>query len=236
MKIAIVDDNATFAKQTEEITKYFFDESQLKAEIEVFSDGAYVMLNIDERKNYDIYLLAVQMPQLEGFKVAERIRLWDKKARIVFISSYEQYAIAGYQYRASGYILKDSCEEQLPKVLADIVSEAAQDGEEYYLIQNEQRYERFPVKNILYLKKEGKNVKFLCRNGAHYQERGTLEEIFEKLQPENFMYINRSEVVNLSHVTGIKKGNIELYHIKLPVSRYMMSEVKQTLLRYWGKC
>ena len=235
MKIAIADDSCVFAQRTEQIVKKYFEARKIPVEIRVLSDGQYLLADIEERKNYDIYLLDIEMPNTNGLQVAERIRRWDKKAQIVFITSHEKYAMRGYQYQVCRYIMKERCAEQLPGVLDYILDSEQEDGEEYYCIVNEQKYERFPVKDILYMKKEGKNTVFCCRGGANYRERSTLEKVYKQLDQNEFMYVNRGEIVSLRHVTGLKDGKIELYDIVLPISRYQIAEVKQKLLRYWGK-
>lgn len=235
MRIAIVDDNIIFAQDAEKVVKKYFEGRQMSAEIHVFSDGLYLLTDIEERKNYDIYLLDIEMPNTDGFKVAERIRNGDKKAHIVFITSYEKYAVEGYRYQACSYILKGKCMEQLPVILDYILGSVIDEKEEYYVISNEQKYERFLIKDILYLEKQGKNTVFNCRQGVCYKERSALEKVYKQLNPAEFMYINRGEIVSLRHVTGLRNGNIELYDIMLPISRYLLGEVKKTLLRYWGK-
>lgn len=235
MRIAIAEDNEIFAQKTEEVVKNYFAQKQIPIFINIFCDGEYLLLDLGESKNYDIYLLDIEMPKADGFKVAERIRRWDKKAYIVFITSYEQYAAEGYNYQACSYVMKEKCAEQLPKVLDHILEMDHDDQEPYYRIMNEQKYERFRIKDILYMKKEGKNTIFYCRNGAHYQERATLENIYKRFDSEEFMYVNRGEIISLRHVTGLRQGNIELYDISLPISRYLLTEVKRTLARYWGK-
>ncbi len=235
MRVAIADDNSVFAKETETVVKKYFAAKKISAEISLFSDGRYLLADIEERKNYDLYLLDIEMPNTDGFKVAERIRRWDNKAQIVFITSYEKYAMQGYRYQACSYIMKEKCAEQLPEVLDYILASERESEDEYYQIVNEQKYERFLVKDILYLKKNGKNTVFFCKKGANYQERATLEKVYKQLDQSEFMYVNRGEIVSLRHVTGLKNGNIELYDLSLPISRYLLGEVKQKLLRYWGK-
>lgn len=235
MRIAVADDNAVFAQKIEKAVGDYFTERKISATVDVFSDGNYLLADIGDDKNYDIYLLDIEMPGTDGFKAAECIRRWDRKAWIVFITSHEKYALKGYRYQVCSYILKEKYAEQLPQALDYILESDRDDQEEHYQIMNEQKYERFPVRDILYLKKEGKNTVFYCRKGACYHERAALETIYKRLNQDEFMYVNRGEIVSLRHVTGLKGGNIELYDTSLPVSRYLLSQVKQTLQRYWGK-
>ena len=91
---------------------------------------------------------------------------------------------------------------------------------------------------ILYLEKEKKKKYTIihCCGGEDYNEKLPLEKAYEKLQKESFLYINRGHIINMEHITCLEKEEITLADsVRLPVSRYRMTAVKDELARYWGK-
>lgn len=234
MRIAIADDNRDFLKIVEKLVKKCFFEEGSAAEICTFSDGSSLVSDIGKRGNYDIYLLDINMPDVNGLQAAEWIREQDENVYIVFVTAHEEYALQGYQYQAYQYVLKGQAEEKLSGILRDICMERAQKEQKFYTIANERKYARFLLEDILYLRKDKKYVTFYCTKNVRFDERGTLQDIFNRLPAGEFAYINRSEIVNLRHVTGVKGRIVELKDAALPVSRNMMDDLKKMLLRHWS--
>lgn len=89
------------------------------------------------------------------------------------------------------------------------------------------------MKDIYYLYKEGKNVVFQTRNGES-SVRKTLSEVYEDLPEEEFIYVDRSFIVNVQHVMKLK--NKELYMSngeRVPVSKPQLDRVKTEINAYW---
>ena len=65
--------------------------------------------------------------------------------------------------------------------------------------------------------------------------RRTLQQIYEELAGEEFIFIDRGCIVNLIHIMQIKDGMVVLKDkTTLPVSRSHLQEVKEQMNRYWG--
>lgn len=80
MWVAVVDDESSFA-------------GKVKEGIE------------KNQKCYDLYLLDVEMPGINGIMLAEKVRTFDYNAKIVFLTAYENYARHGYKVKAYDYLL-----------------------------------------------------------------------------------------------------------------------------------
>lgn len=55
---------------------------------------------------YDLLLLDIQLPGMDGVSVARQVRQKDDKVLIAFITSMTAYAVQGYSVHAMDYILK----------------------------------------------------------------------------------------------------------------------------------
>lgn len=95
MKIAIVEDDSRFADQLEILIHQFAEEQQLQVEIKQFPDGAALVEAYDY--TFDLLLLDVDMPGLDGISAARQIRERDADVLLIFITNLAQYAIESYE-------------------------------------------------------------------------------------------------------------------------------------------
>ncbi len=242
MKIVIVDDNAEFAQKIERIVRDFFEKTQEKLDVKIYNNGYTLLNDLEENKNYDIYFFDVEMPMIDGLTLAQKVKAVEEDAYIVFVTSHEKYAIPSYKIRANYYILQEEYKEELVKVLeriwGEIQLERMRQDTQYYVIQNEVRSHRIRYDDILYLTKEKKYTVMHCRKDD-YKERNSLDNVFQKLPGESFIYIDRGCIVNLRYVVEMTPGEITLFdgvrYVPLTVSRRMNTEVKERLAKYWRK-
>ena len=102
--IAIVEDERTFSEQLQEFLKEYQEEKNIKFKISVFKDGAEIL---EEYKQiYDIILLDIEMPEINGMETARRIRKTDAEVVLMFITNMASYAIHGYEVGALDFIMK----------------------------------------------------------------------------------------------------------------------------------
>lgn len=101
LSVAIVEDNAAEAENLALLLKRYAEEVGEALRMEQFRDGLSIL---DRYKaEFDIVFLDIEMPQRNGMTVAELIRQTDEDVSIVFVTHLAQYAIQGYDVRASGY-------------------------------------------------------------------------------------------------------------------------------------
>ena len=94
IRIAIAEDDPLFQKQVENNLERYMKEQNLRLTWELFPDGAALLSNY--RPIYDILLLDIQMPSVDGMTAARRIRETDESVIIIFLTSMPQFAIEGY--------------------------------------------------------------------------------------------------------------------------------------------
>lgn len=104
IKIAIVEDEAMYAKQLEEFLHQYEKENGEAFDITIYSDGDQIVNKYQSQ--YDIILMDVEMKFMDGMSAAEEIRKVDTEVVIIFITNMAQYAIRGYAVDALDYVLK----------------------------------------------------------------------------------------------------------------------------------
>ena len=107
--------------------------------------------------------------------------------------------------------------------------------ERVYTIQTNAVIEAIPYQDIFYLQKVGKYVLIHHRNGQS-KVRRTLNQAQSELDGGKFIRIDRSYIVNLTHVMSIIRYRLKLRNgVLLNVSQPRYAEVRQKFAQYWKR-
>ena len=104
MRVAIVEDELHTRKEIRKLLEKYADENGVSFQITEFADGDNITENY--QGCYDLILMDVEMPFVDGMTAAGEIRKVDREVTIIFITNAPQYAIKGYKVGALDYILK----------------------------------------------------------------------------------------------------------------------------------
>ena len=85
IKIAIVEDEAMYAKQLEEFLHQYEAENHEAFDITIYSDGDQIVNKY--KSQFDIILMDVEMKFMDGMSAAEEIRKMDSEVVIIFITN-----------------------------------------------------------------------------------------------------------------------------------------------------
>jgi DNA-binding LytR/AlgR family response regulator len=110
--------------------------------------------------------------------------------------------------------------------LSETKPTVTKENEGYLFFKVGTMMERFNIRDILFFENDARNFNIHCTNGQVVSVRITASELLEKLSDENFIQIQRSYIVNLSHIKKIDSSCVFLDHHQLLYKRTM----KETLL------
>ena len=161
----------------------------------------------------DLVFLDVQMPEMDGFGVLERLNR-DRMPAVIFVTAFDQYAIKAFEVCALDYLLKPFDRERFAKALArarssgDLTARLGALLEEWsgrrkYLdrlvIRSGGRVFFLRVEEIDWIESAGNYVRLHCGNEGHlYRE--TMARMESSLDPARFARIHRSTIVNVERV------------------------------------
>ena len=247
LQIGICDDETLLLDEIKKLTEDCLQQQQTFSILSTYTDGRNLLYDIQDGKHFDLLLLDIGMPDLSGMELAEHIHTLLPDALMIFVTAHYKYAVDAYELHIFRYIPKNQLKERLPHALKDAVSLLEIQNTDSYIISNQNRLERIPLKEILYIEKEGKNAVFhtaIAESSDNHSPgdktvrtrriRKTLTEIFEELHSEEFYFIERGYIVNLRHVSGISRADCILTdRTRLPVSQGRLTEFKKKLNQYW---
>lgn len=181
---------------------------------------AYRYLANTNNPRPDLIFLDIEMPEASGFNLLDAVSSFCLSARVIITTAFAEYAIKGYDYNISGYLLKPIEPEKLRHAidkainrLQPVAAEPPPPPRGHILIKEKGKWIKVDYDEILYCEGANVDVKVVTPNGA-YLTRGRLKNMEKLLPPENFMRIHDSFIINLSFVKSFA-GNftfVELTH------------------------
>jgi two-component system LytT family response regulator len=164
------------------------------------------------RKNPpDVLFLDVQMPGLDGFQVLEALGDLGETA-VIFVTAHDEYAVRAFEVQALDYLLKPVTEDRLAAVLERLRTQLArrmpapesQRGFWKRILVQGPRLTRFvQIAEIDWIEADRNYLVLHCGAQEHLV-RATLEAFAERLDPNEFVRINRSTVVNLDRIRELQ--------------------------------
>lgn len=236
IKIAICDDEMTFVDKINTLISEWSAQNQYFSVIQTFSNGQNLIYDIEDGQHYDLVILDIEMPAINGMEVADAIRRLLPNILVIFVTSHTEYALDAYELSIFRYISKADLEDKLRHAFLDAVKLIQIQQNDSYIIQNQNRLERIPCKNIMYITHEGKNSLFMTNlpNDSVYRERKTIQQVYQNLDHNAFFLIDRGCIVNLTQIISVKNNECILNgDIHLPVSQARMRPLKECLLTFW---
>lgn len=162
----------------------------------------------------DVVFLDIKMPGMSGFDVLHHFP--DRNFHVVFQTAFDQYALRAFDENAIDYLLKPFNLERLQQCLQKLENKsiASMDQSPEVLsslgwdlkrmtVQVGDGYKVIDVRDILFIRSEDRIV-FVYLESNRYAIGLSLNEIEEKVSPDNFKRVHRSSIVNLSKVKSLK--------------------------------
>jgi DNA-binding LytR/AlgR family response regulator len=187
-----------------------------------------------------VVFLDVHMPGLNGIEAARSVA---RRAQIVFVTAYEQYAVQAFEQGALDYLVKPFDEERLAdtvqRLKARLAATAPSSGSALDSVLDQLSAELkqravtpargylqwikasvgtsvrlIPVEQVAYLRADEKYT-LVVWEGGEALIRKTIRELADELDPERFAQIHRSVVVNLHQVAQVNRGLNETAEVQL---------------------
>ena len=240
LKIAICDDNVGYATGLKnQIRALIPGEERVK--FREYSRGNDFLFDLSEKREPDVLFLDVQMPDLDGYNIAKKMREQTELTLLVFCSGVAEPTPELFKVDAYRYLLKQYNPQQMRRELREIIDCAVQKKEECYLwgYQRQSHY-KIMLEHILYISiaKRGSVIHLI--NYSYHGENITelncklrLSEIYEKIKEAGFEYAHNSYIVNMKYVLRRNSNEIELSdEIILSVSRSKAKTFEKSLCNY----
>lgn len=235
IQIAICDDEEPILQSLYEKTGECMRENRIFADIRTFSSGRNLIYEVDDGRHFDLVLLDIEMPELDGMELAEKLREKLPELLIIFVTSHLEYTLDAFELSVFRYVPKNNPDGRLEHALVDAARLIQVQYTQSYIINNQQRLERIPLKDIIAITHENKNALITVRSGKVYPVRKTLQQVYRELGTGEFVFIDRGCILNMAHISSIRGSSVVLKDGKsYPVSQSRLAELKTKVNYFWG--
>ena len=107
LQVGLCDDEPVLLDTLEEKVRRCFSENLIFAEIQAFTGGQNLLYEAEDGKRFDLLLLDIEMPGMDGLELASRLRLLLPDALLIFITSHVEFALDAYELSTFRYIPKN---------------------------------------------------------------------------------------------------------------------------------
>lgn len=218
-RFAICDDDPGCAAYIQTLAAGWARQAGAGLETEIFPSAEAFLFRYEERKDFDLLLLDIEMAGMDGLELARAVRQENEMIQIVFISGYEQYISQGYEVEALHYLVKPVDEIKFRQVLGRAVSRLKR-SEPVITLEMPAETLRLPLSDIRYLEVRQNYVTVHAREDCTIKQ--PLAELERKLD-SRFFRVGRSCIVNLSYIRRVTRTQAELTTgeaIPLPRGQY----------------
>lgn len=231
IKVAIVEDDQDERARIRECLSYYTETEGLSFNIAEFSTGNAFIGNYHPQ--YDIVLMDIEMPGMDGMETAKAMRRMDPSAVLIFVTNMAQYAIAGYSVEALDFVVKPINKYSFAMKLQRAIARIKENTDEYILVKTAKEVYKVLVSSITYLDVSGHYVTYHTTEDE-YTEYTTLKDAYGKINKAYFVFCNRSCLVNLQYVTYVDPDNVTVGGEKLQISRPQRRSFFAALSDYMG--
>jgi two-component system, LytTR family, response regulator AlgR len=184
------------------------------------SDGA-AALRLAEALKPDLLLLDIAMPGLDGMSVARALEKLDPVPSVVFVTAFDQYAVAAFDVAAVDYLLKPVAQDRLERAVARVRAHRAAPAEvqaeafaHEFWVPHRAEMIRIAAREIDLIEAERDYMR-LHVGPRSYLLHQTITELARRLDPAVFVRLHRSTIVRRDRITGFKHDGMGVWVAQL---------------------
>lgn len=232
LSVLAVDDEAP---ALDEIA-YLLDRCPLAGEVETASDATDALRRLQNRP-FDVVLLDIRMPGLDGLELARVLGHFATRPSVVFVTAHEEYAVGAFEVDAVDYLLKPVDEDRLAAALGRVAAGRAGAPVDAWQTLAVERFGRTVLvarADVEWVEAAGDYVRVHTREEGSHLLRIPMSQLQEHWSVHGFARIHRGYLVALGAIREIRtEGSQNVVVVaghELPVSRRHLHELRERLV------
>lgn len=235
MNIIICDDDTLFAENLKRAVETFLENKKCKnVYIKTFTSGEELLASQAEA---DLLFLDIEMGELSGFDVAEKINEKRYPPQYIFVTSHDQLVFNCFRFRPLYFLRKTDVAkgdmESFEYAMEMFLKKLVESKKHVNIIEN-QRIIPVKLQEIKYIESCNHDIAIKCEK-REFKQRRSMKDIQNELEHNNFVRVHSGFLVNMAWIDKVLNCQIELKDKTLiPVSRYRVNTVKDEYFNYVG--
>ncbi len=182
-----------------------------------FSNPLEALAYLKQEPSVKLVFLDIQMPELTGI---EFMQLLQNQVDVVIISAYDEYALDGFQYEATDYLLKPVSFDRFVKAVQKVVNKQPKDislvQNEFIFIRTDKRIVRVNLSEILFIEalRNYVAIQTVSQKILTLQNLRGIEEI---LPPQKFIRVHKSFITAIDKIDSVERQRIFIGAHTIPI-------------------
>ena len=220
---------------------YLLEQDPRIGEIRKASNGPDA-LKILQASDLDVVFCDIKMPGLDGIDLAKVLSKFASRPQIVFVTAYDEHAVAAFELEATDYVMKPVRPERLSQAIQRVMTQGAppaasssEETDDEVIAVELAGVTRFVQRStVRYVEAQGDYARLHTGQNSHLV-RIPLSTLEERWRDAGFTRIHRSTLVALQHVDEMRVDGgrcaVRVGDDWLPVSRRHTRELRDLLVR-----
>jgi DNA-binding LytR/AlgR family response regulator len=202
-------------------------------QITEYADGSELVAACEKGAIFDIVILDIDMPGLDGRQTALSLRAINRDFVLIFLTNYEEYAREGYLVNAHRYLLKKLLTLELPEAIETAMTLLENKPRMISFSSSRHGLQQLYLKDILCAETIGRKILVHTKTDVfELKERMKFQDFAANFDGESFYPCYRGILINLESVHNLNNSQIVLINGKsIPVSRHQTKEIIQALVK-----
>jgi DNA-binding LytR/AlgR family response regulator len=232
--LAICENELIQAKFIQKILADYAAERGIQFHLPIFESAEAFLFEYAENKAVDLLFLDIQMEELDGVALAEKIRETVDQLKIVFITGMTERIDEGYRVSASDFLIKPVKKDQLYAVLDRVLTTIPKE-EAVIILPIEDEQVKLPLSSLICAEIVGKEL-VITTTTSTYSLKTSMQDFMKQLDNKQFIQTNRNWLINCQHIERVKKSEVIMANeLVIPISRRNSKDVAQAFISYFRK-
>lgn len=234
MRIAICDDDVIFLQELSKMMIRYNEENGSMVEYKIYTNPLELVTQMEKGSQYDVILLDICMPGINGIQCAKDIRMFDNFVKIIFLTSSTEYAVESYSVKAQDYLLKPIEKEKLFSLLRQVQKEEDKSEKNIIVLKSKLGITKIDMKKLEYCEVVNRKLVLHLISKEDLECSIRINELEEKLQGFGmFLRAHRSYLINMDYIQTLTAHSIIMENgANIPVPREKYLQVKEAYMEY----
>ena len=228
----IVEDEAKEAHRLTELLSRYGKEHSVKFQTTWHTSGMEMLM---DKGIYDLCLLDIEMPGINGMEAAQLLRTFDEAVPIIFVTNLAQYAVKGYEVGAQGFIVKPVTYGSLSLNLDRALRTINQNANRTIVVPTADGIRVIPLRSIIYIDVVKHDLSYHLDDGEIVSSHGSLVQVAKEFTDAPVVRISKNCLVNMNKILQVRNLDIQVSSNEfLKISQANKKQVIDTITDYLG--
>lgn len=233
IEVVICEDDKAQIEYMRSLINDWAEKNSVNCHVDAYISAEQLLFSFDEDFPYHVYILDIQMGEINGMELAKQIRARDPHAVIVFLTGLRDYVLEGYEVEAFRYLIKPVKEEEFYGIMTQIAKNLGQKENAYFILERGGELTKIPYADIWYIEAQGHYVELSHRSGK-IQWKAGIGSLQAEFEENGFVMTRRGMLVNITGITRVTKTECILDNGEsVSISRNRYRQVNEAFIGYY---